>query len=67
MTKPVVRDTYVNALQERIKTLEHELLRRPTPDQIASVVEYGQRQRRLYEDVLARNVILKRKLEERKA
>ncbi len=54
----------ISQLEHRIKTLLNELNRRPTTDQIAYVTDYAKRQKRLYEAVLARNVILKRRLDE---
>jgi hypothetical protein len=53
-----------SALLHRIETLEMELSRRPTRDQIQYVTEYARRQKKLYETVLARNVVLKRRLDE---
>ena len=54
---------YVSLLQERIRILEQELASRPTPAQIKEVVEYGEHQNALYRAVLARNVVLRRRLE----
>lgn len=57
-------EPYVTQLQHRIQHLEHMLAQRPTNEQVAYVAEYAKRQKKLYEGCLARNVILKRRLDE---
>jgi hypothetical protein len=61
---PAKEPTPTSALKHRIETLEQELSRRPTRDQVNYVTEYAKRQKKLYEAVLARNIVLKRKLDE---
>ena len=53
-----------SVLRDRIVTLERELALRPTKAQLDYVAEYAKRKEALYEAVLARNVILKRRLDE---
>jgi hypothetical protein len=57
-------DPIVAHLKERIACLEEELRSRPTNDQVKYVTDYAERRERLYEAVLARNVVLRRKLED---
>jgi hypothetical protein len=57
-------EPYVTQLQHRIQHLEQLLAERPTNQQIEYVAEYARRQKKLYEVVLARNTILKRRLDE---
>lgn len=57
-------DPYVRQLQERIKTLERDLLRRPQLGDVEHVRERIARKERMYEVVLARNEVLKRRLDE---
>jgi hypothetical protein len=61
---PTKEPTPPSARKHRIETLEQELSRRPTRDQVNYVTEYARRQKKLYEAVLARNKILKRQLDE---
>jgi hypothetical protein len=58
-------DLYISELQHRIQMLERQLSARPTNAQVEYVRDYGNRQKKLYEAVLARCVVLKRKLEEK--
>lgn len=51
-------------LLARIEQLERALSARPTLEQVQWVKAYADRRERLYEAVLARNIILKRKLDE---
>lgn len=55
--------TTVRDLQARIRTLENELLRRPQLGDVEYVRERIARRERMYEVVLARNEVLKRKLD----
>ena len=60
----MTQDDYIQSLKDRIRTLEDELLHRPRVDSLEHLRERVARKERMYEVVLARNVILKRKLDE---
>lgn len=55
---------HVKALERRVETLEKTLRARPTVDQIEYVMERNRRLESLYQAVLQRNKILRRKLDE---
>ncbi len=57
----------VSQLKARIRTLENELLRRPQIGDVEYVRERIARRERMYEVVLARNEVLKRRLDEANA
>ena len=56
--------TLMDAEQTEINRLRAQLQSRPTRDQVEAVMERNRRVEALYEAVLARNTVLKRRLDE---
>lgn len=59
-----VEQNEINRLRVRVAELERELALRPTKQQVEHVREFARRREALYDAVLKRNEILKRKLDE---
>lgn len=54
----------VRALKARVRWLEDELMRRPQRGDVEHVRERLRRKERMYEAAIARNQVLRRKLDE---